>query len=81
MANDSFENRISINPNICFGKPCIKGTRIPVYMILELIGAGYTTERILADCYPQLTREDIQAAVHYAVGIIKNEDILIQETI
>ena len=81
MANDSFENRISINPNICFGKPCIKGTRIPVYMILELIGAGYTTERILADCYPQLTREDIQAAVHYAVGIIKNEDVLIQEIV
>ena len=79
MANNLSE-RISINPEICFGKPCIKGTRIPVYMILELIEAGYTAERIIADCYPQLTYEDIQAAVHYAVGIIKNEDILLQET-
>ena len=79
MANNLSE-RISIIPEICFGKPCIKGTRIPVYMILELIEAGYTAERIIADCYPQLTYEDIQAAVHYAVGIIKNEDILLQET-
>ena len=74
------ENRISIDPKTCFGKPCIKGTRIPVYMILELIEAGYTIERILTDCYPQLSREDIQAAVHYAIGIIKNEDVLLQET-
>lgn len=78
MANN-LKERISIDPNVCFGKPCIKGTRIPVYMLLELLEAGYTIERILTDCYPQLTREDIQAAVHYAVGIIKNEDILIQE--
>jgi uncharacterized protein (DUF433 family) len=80
MANNSLENRISIDPKICFGKPCIKGTRIPIYLILELIEIGYTIDRILTDCYPQLTREDIQAAIHYAVGIIKNEDILIQET-
>lgn len=81
MPNNSLENRISIDPKICFGKPCIKGTRIPIYMILELIEAGYPIERILTDCYPQLTREDIQAAIHYAVGIIKNEDVLIQETV
>lgn len=81
MTNNFLENRISIDPNISFGKPCIKGTRIPVYMILELIEAGYTAERILTDCYPQLTPEDIRAAVHYAVGIIKNEDVLIQEIV
>lgn len=79
MKENSIEERISIDPNICFGKPCIKGTRIPVYMILELIEAGYTIERILTDCYPQLNQEDIQAAIHYAIGIIKNEDVLIQE--
>src|SRR3989339_1471729 len=77
---EKIAGKISIDPSICFGKPHIKGTRIPVYMILELLEAGYTIERILTDCYPQLTREDIQAAIHYAVGIIKNEDILIQET-
>lgn len=81
MANDVLAERISIDPKICFGKPCIKGTRIPVYMLLELIEAGYSTERILTDCYPQLTPEDIRAAVHYAVGIIKNEDVLLQEAV
>lgn len=79
MKEELFKERISIDPNICFGKPCITGTRIPIYLILELVEAGYTMERIITDCYPQLTREDIQAAIHYAIGIIKNEDILIQE--
>lgn len=79
MKEELFKERISIDPNICFGKPCITGTRIPIYLILELVEAGYTMERIITDCYPQLTRKDIQAAIHYAIGIIKNEDILIQE--
>ena len=79
MSKDSLEERIAIDPNICFGKPCIKGTHIPIYLILELIEAGYTPERILTDCYPEITREDIQASIHYAVGIVKNEDVLIQD--
>ena len=81
MPQDPLRGRVSINAKVCFGKPCIEGTRIPVHMILELLENGYTPQRILADCYPDLTLEDIRAAIHYAVGIIKNEDVLLQETV
>jgi len=79
VKKDLLETRITIDPNICFGKPCIKGTRIPIYLILELLEAGYTPERILTECYPQLTKEDIRAVLHYAVKIIKNEDVIISK--
>lgn len=81
MKTKTLESRISIDPNICFGKPCIKGTRIPIHLILELLEAGYTIERILTECYPQLSKEDIQAAIHYAVNIINNEDVLVSEAV
>ena len=56
--------RISIDPNICFGKPRIRGTRIWVSLILDWLAAGSTTEEILSN-YPLLTREDILAAIAY----------------
>ena len=56
--------RISIDPNICFGKPCVRGTRIWVSLILDWLAAGSTWEEILSN-YPQLTREDILAAIAY----------------
>lgn len=56
--------RISINPNICFGKPCIRGTRIWVSLILDFLANGDTIEDILKD-YPHLKREDILAAIAY----------------
>jgi len=56
--------RISIDPNICFGKPCVRGTRIWVSLILDWLAAGSTSEEILSN-YPQLTREDILAAIAY----------------
>ena len=52
--------RITIDPNICHGKPCIRGLRYPVEVILELLSAGMTTEEILAD-YEDLEREDVLA--------------------
>ena len=57
--------RISINPEICFGKPCIRGHRIWVSMIMDFLASGATIEDILQD-YPQLTREDILACIAYA---------------
>ncbi|MCX7841082.1 MAG: DUF433 domain-containing protein [Anaerolineae bacterium] len=57
--------RISINPNICHGKACIKGTRIMVSVILDNLAAGISEAEILKS-YPTLTREDIQAALAYA---------------
>ena len=57
-------NRISINPNVCFGKPCIRGTRIWVSLVLDFLANGMAGEEILAE-YPELTREDILAAIAY----------------
>ena len=56
--------RIRIDPNICFGKPCIRGTRIWVSLILDQLAAGVTFEDVVSN-YPDLTREDILAAIAY----------------
>lgn len=57
-------SRISIDPNICFGKPCIRGTRIWVSLILDYLANGLTIEEILAE-YPHLTADDVRAAIAY----------------
>jgi uncharacterized protein (DUF433 family) len=56
--------RISVDPNICFGKPCIRGTRIWVSLILDFLANGMSVEEILEE-YPQLTKESIRAAIAY----------------
>ena len=56
--------RISVDPNVCFGKPCIRGTRIWVSLLLDFLANDMSFEEILAE-YPQLTREDIRAAIAY----------------
>lgn len=55
-------HRISVDPNICFGKPCIRGTRIWVSLILDLLASGMSVEEVLAK-YPHLTEEDIRSAI------------------
>lgn len=60
--------RITTDPNICHGKPCIRGLRYPVEMILELLSSGMTTEEILAD-YEDLEREDILATLSFAARL------------
>jgi uncharacterized protein (DUF433 family) len=60
--------RITIDPDICHGKPSIRGLRYPVEMILELLSSGMTTEEILAD-YEDLEREDILAALSFATRL------------
>jgi len=55
---------ISVDPNICFGKPCIRGTRIRVSLILDFLANSMSVEEILED-YPQLTEESIRAAIAY----------------
>lgn len=57
-------HRISVDPNVCFGKPCIRGTRIWVSLILDFLASGMIFAEILAE-YPQLTEEDIRAAIAY----------------
>ncbi len=58
-------DRISLDPNICFGKPCIKGTRIWVSLILDYLASGMSEQEIIEE-YPQLSHEDILAAIAYA---------------
>ena len=62
---DQLLQRITINPNVCFGKPCIRGHRIWVSLVLDLLANGTSVEEILKDYYPDLEREDILACIAY----------------
>ena len=64
-------SRISINPDIYHGKPCIKGTRIPVHLILEMLEYGYSFSQILEE-YPTLLEEDIKDCIAYAKNLVEN---------
>lgn len=68
-------DRIEINPKVMLGKPVIKGTRIPVELILRKLSEGATVEELL-DAYPHLSREDIQAALAYAAEALALEETL-----
>ncbi len=67
-------NRIEINPLVCYGKPVIKGTRVMVSTILGSLAGGDTIEMILED-YPNIEREDISAAFAFASELSQFEDI------
>ena len=69
------EERIVVDPRVLRGKAVIKGTRIPVYLILELLAAGMSVEDVLKE-YPELKEEDIRAALEYASKLLKNEVVL-----
>jgi uncharacterized protein (DUF433 family) len=64
MERNDLLKRISVNPNVCFGKPCIRGHRIWVSLILDLLASGITVEQVLEQ-YPQVSREDVLACVAY----------------
>jgi uncharacterized protein (DUF433 family) len=68
-------DRIEIQNDVMGGKPCIAGTRIPVYLILQMMGAGETEAAIL-DAYPQLSHADIQACPQYAAKITAEESLI-----
>lgn len=68
-------DRIVSNPRVLGGKPCVKGTRIAVYMVLELVEAGISFNEIRTKFYPQLSEEDIKACVSYARQIVQNEEV------
>ena len=69
------EQRIVVNPNIHFGKPCVAGTRIPVQAVLELVREGLSFDQIIQDYYPDLDVKDIRACIQYAIDVIAAEDI------
>jgi len=68
--NELLSGRITINPEVCHGKPCIRGLRYPVETILEWLGSGMSTDEILVD-YEDLEKEDIMAALDFAAHIVK----------
>jgi uncharacterized protein (DUF433 family) len=68
------ESRITIHPDICHGKPTIRGLRYPVEMILELLSSGMTPEDILAD-YKDLEPDDISAVLEFAARVIKIKSV------
>jgi uncharacterized protein (DUF433 family) len=72
--DESLLERITIDPDICFGKPTIRHMRYPVEMLLDLLSAGMTTEEILAD-YPDLEEKDIQASLFFASKLVKVNSI------
>ena len=67
--------RISTDPNVHFGKPCVAGTRIPVVDVLELVEEGLSFQKIIEDFYPDLTPEDVRACVRYAIELAENEEV------
>jgi len=68
--NELLSERITISPEVCHGKPCIRGLRYPVETILEWLGSGMSTDEILVD-YEDLEKEDIMAALDFAAHIVK----------
>jgi uncharacterized protein (DUF433 family) len=65
-------DRITVDPDVLVGKPVIKGTRIPVYLIVGLVANGLTTKEILKE-YPRLKEEDVKAALLYASKLVESE--------
>jgi uncharacterized protein (DUF433 family) len=67
--------RIVADPNVCHGKPCIKGTRIMVVVVLDNLAEGATPDEIVAQ-YPPLTLDDIRAAIGYAAMLAREEEVV-----
>ena len=67
--------RIQVDPQIHFGKPFVRGTRITVENVLELINQGISFEDIIRDYYPDLAREDVTSCMDYAIALVSAENI------
>jgi len=68
-------DRIEVNPAICSGKPVMRGTRIMVSNILGMVAGGYAVDRVLT-AYPDLSREDVSAALEYAAKVVDEEQVI-----
>jgi len=74
MTHQDLLKRIAIDQNVCFGKPCIRGHRIWVSLILDFLSTGMTPEEILKQ-YPQLTADDIRACLAYAADMTRERTV------
>jgi len=71
----TWADRIELNPEVLLGKPVVRGTRVSVELVLEMLANGVSEADILAN-YPRLTREDVLACVRYAVEVVKRERVV-----
>jgi uncharacterized protein (DUF433 family) len=74
----SFRERIVMEPRVHFGKPCVAGTRIPVAAVLELIQEGIPFQEIIAAYYPDLESEDVKACARYATALVQAEELHVE---
>jgi uncharacterized protein (DUF433 family) len=74
-----WRERITVDPKVLVGKPVIKGTRIAVEFVLDLLGRGWTVEQILRE-YDHLTPEDVQACLAYASDVLRSEKVYLLQT-
>jgi uncharacterized protein (DUF433 family) len=75
-----YRDRIVVDPGVLVGKPAIKGTRIPVSLILNLLAHGYTVDRVLA-AYPDLTEQGVRAVILYSAARVDREEIMVSSPI
>jgi uncharacterized protein (DUF433 family) len=75
----NWQNRITVDPKVLVGKPVIKGTRIAVEFVVDLLGRGWTAEQILRE-YDHLSPKDIQACLAYASDVLKSERVYLLPT-
>lgn len=75
----NWEDRIEINPRILVGKPVIRGTRLAVEFVVELLANGWSEQQILQN-YPGIAHEDISACLHYATEMLKSERVYLAST-
>jgi uncharacterized protein (DUF433 family) len=76
----TIHDRIDMNPDVMLGKPVIRGTRIPVELIVRKIAEG-ATDALLLDAYPRLTRDDIRAALRFAADTLAHEEVLLDPAV
>jgi uncharacterized protein (DUF433 family) len=79
MTRDELLARISIDPKVCFGKPCIRGHRVWVSLVLDLLASGWTTEEVLRE-YPGMEREDVLACIAYGAEMSRERYVQVPAT-
>jgi uncharacterized protein (DUF433 family) len=77
MTAEALQQRITVDPHLCHGQPCIRGMRIMMHQVLDLLAAGVSPQEILEKDFPDLTLDDIHACIAYANQLVKNEEILV----
>jgi uncharacterized protein (DUF433 family) len=77
MYREELLQRITVDPRVCHGQPCIRGLRIMVHQVLDLLAEGVPPGEVIEKDFPDLTLEDIRAAIAYANRLVKNEEIYV----